>query len=193
MKISELSGLAKRYFELVEFDQDEELICEIRKHPFGLFLVYATGFFISLAIIIISALVLFAFANDPLEVGSTNNSIRTITLIVALIMVVLTLGATAIGAYLYRSNIIFVTSEKLAQVLYISLFNRKISQLSLGDIQDVTVEQNGFLPRLFKYGTVVVETAGEQNNYIFTYTPDPYIVSKHIVGAHERNLAKYGN
>jgi hypothetical protein len=55
------------------------------------------------------------------------------------------------------------------------------------------VTQDGIFPRIFNYGTVVIETAGEQNNYIFTYTPFPYQVSKDIVGAHERNLQRYGN
>jgi hypothetical protein len=100
---------------------------------------------------------------------------------------------TGIGAYLYISNVILVTSEKLAQVLYKSIFNRKISQLSIGDVQDVTVNQVGLTARLFNYGTIIIETAGEQDNYDFTYVPDPYKKSKLIVGSHEVNLTKYGN
>ncbi|MCA9344118.1 PH domain-containing protein, partial [Candidatus Saccharibacteria bacterium] len=72
-------------------------------------------------------------------------------------------------------------------------FNRKISQLSIGDVQDVTVTQKGVLAHLFNYGTLVIETAGEQQNYLFTYIPDPYKHSKLIVGAHEKNLVQYGN
>ena len=86
-----------------------------------------------------------------------------------------------------------VTSDKIAQVLYRTIFDRKISQLSIGDVQDVTVTQRGVLARMFNYGTIVIETAGEQQNYTFTFVPDPYMCGKAIVGAHEENLKQYGN
>jgi uncharacterized membrane protein YdbT with pleckstrin-like domain len=193
MDVSKLSGAAKRYFELIEFDADEELVAEVRKHPFGLIIVYATGFFIGLTVLIVLALVSVYLSGDPLATGADTIGLETAIVVVGIILEVGILIGTAIAGYLYKSNIIFVTSDKLAQVLYTSIFNRKISQLSLGDIQDVTVTQDGIFPRIFNYGTVVIETAGEQNNYIFTYTPFPYQVSKDIVGAHERNLQRYGN
>lgn len=98
-----------------------------------------------------------------------------------------------IAAVIYNNSVVFVTSEKIVQVLYISLFNRKISQLGIGDVQDVTVQQVGIFPRIFNYGTLVVETAGEQQNYTFTYTPRPYESAKAIVGAHEKDVAAHGN
>lgn len=104
-----------------------------------------------------------------------------------------TLAVMTIQAILYSNNVIFVTSEKIAQILYINLFNKKISQLSIGDVQDVTVTQKGILAHIFNYGTLVIETAGEQQNYNFTYIPEPYKNSKLIVGAHERNLVQFGN
>ena len=102
-------------------------------------------------------------------------------------------NSMTISAILFTNNVIYVTSEKLAQVLYITLFNRKISQLSIGDVQDVTVTQKGILAHMFNFGTLVIETAGEQQNYTFTYIPDPYKHSKLIVGSHERNLVEFGN
>jgi uncharacterized membrane protein YdbT with pleckstrin-like domain len=127
--------------------------------------------------------------------GSFNDLsfLRPIIAILGGIVAIAALVMTAIGAYLYQSNVIFVTSEKIAQVLYKNIIDRKISQLSIGDIQDVTVSQNGIFSRLFHYGTLVIETAGEQQNYTFTFVPNPYEVSQAIVGAHERNLRMYGN
>jgi hypothetical protein len=124
---------------------------------------------------------------------SEARAIQPYMTLLGLILVIGCLIGTGIGAYLYISNVILVTSEKLAQVLYKSIFNRKISQLSIGDVQDVTVNQVGLTARLFNYGTIIIETAGEQDNYDFTYVPDPYKKSKLIVGSHEVNLTKYGN
>lgn len=193
MHISNLSTRAKKFFDMIEFDENEELVWEIRKHPFGLFIIYFTGAAISA--IIFSFLVLgpMLFDKDFLGLSIELGAVRPVAIGLGFLLTVGGLVGTAIGAYLYQANVVLITSEKIAQLLYTSLFNRKISQLSIGDVQDVSVQQKGIFARLFNYGTLVVETAGEQNNYIFTYTPQPYETGKAIVGAHEENLKKYGN
>lgn len=193
MHTSNLSTRAKKFFEMIEFDEGEELVWEIRKHPFGLFIIYFTGAAISA--IIFSFLVLGAMLFDKnfLGLGIELGALRPIMIGLGFLLTIGGLVGTAIGAYLYQANVVLVTSEKIAQLLYTSLFNRKISQLSIGDVQDVSVQQKGIFARIFNYGTLVVETAGEQNNYTFTYTPQPYETGKAIVNSHEENLKKYGN
>lgn len=186
-----LSSTGRRYFELIEFDDSEELYGEIRKHPFGLFLVETTGLFIT-AVLAIVTIVLPLTALENM-IGMDISAIQPIIVMVGFILTVLAFGGMVIASIIYRSNVIFVTNEKVAQVQYTSLFSRKISQLSIGDIQDVTVTQKGIFPRIFNYGTLVIETAGEQQNYTFTYVPKPYESSKIVIGAHETNLRQFGN
>ncbi len=192
---SKLSSVGKKYFKLIEFDKDEKFICEIRKHPIGLFFIYLTGISIAIILAFVFGIVGFTgFLSSALE--GTDVSVAAVQGIVTLVGAVMLLGIIGImiiQAILYENNVIFVTSEKIAQVLYISLFNRKISQLSIGDVQDVTVTQKGILPNMFNYGVLVIETAGEQQNYTFTFVPDPYRHSKAIVGTHEENLKLFGN
>ena len=187
-----LSLVGRKFFKYIEFDPQEELIAEIRKHPIGLLFIFLTGGFVIFATIIVSTL---AITGDfAATLGSANsNTFNQLFALISFILIVGAIIATFIGAFLYRSNVIYVTSEKIAQVLYISLFNRKISQLSIGDVQDVTVTQKGIIAYAFNYGTLVIETAGEQQNYTFTYVPDPYEKSKLIVGTHEKNLELHGN
>lgn len=187
-----LSNEGKKYFDLIEFDADEELVTEIRKHPFGLFVIWATGIFIAIVLFMMSIAVVSFDFND-LTNGADTRAFEGITIFACLLLIIGTIVGTFIASFLYKSNVIYVTNEKIAQVLYVGLFHRKISQLSIGDVQDVTVRQNGIFAHAYKYGTLVVETAGEQQNYTFSYVPHPYQQSKYIVGAHERNLAKYGN
>lgn len=125
--------------------------------------------------------------------GIELGSLRPILIAIGFLLTTFSLIGTAIGAYLYQANVVIVTSEKIAQLLYTTLFDRKISQLSIGDVQDVSVQQKGIFARIFNYGTLVVETAGEQNNYVFTFTPQPYETAKAIVGSHEENLKAFGN
>ncbi len=194
--MAKLSATGRKYFKFIEFDKDESLICEIRKHPIGLFFIYLTG--ISIALIIAIVLGILGFSSvlsTTLEDSgaSSSGTFQSIVVVVGIIFVFFILAVMTIQAILYSNNVIFVTSDKIAQILYINLFNRKISQLSIGDVQDVTVTQKGILAHMFNYGTLVIETAGEQQNYTFTYIPDPYMNSKAIVGAHERNLVLHGN
>lgn len=189
MQPAKLSHNGRRLFEVIEFDENERLLAEIRKHPFGLYLIYLSGIFVSLLILA----VLLGLSYVAGQSNSDNASLQGLMILGGVVISVAVLGVTFIAGYLYNSNVIIVTNEKLAQVLYASLFNRKISQLSIGDVQDVTVQQNGIFPHWFNYGTIVIETAGEQQNYTFTYAPNPYEASKTIVSAHEINLKEFGN
>ncbi len=187
-----LSLIGRKFFKFIEFDSNEKLVTEIRKHPFGLFLIFASGAFVILSITIMSAVVSAVNLNDTLGISGIN-SYKTIIILISFFVVVGAIIMTLIAAFLYRSNVIYVTNEKIAQVVYVSLFNRKISQLSIGDVQDVTVSQKGIFAHVLNYGTLVIETAGEQQNYTFSFVPDPYTMSKLIVGSHERNLVLHGN
>lgn len=189
---TKLSSEGRKYFKFIEFDAEEELITEIRKHPVGLAIVLATGGFVML-MLLLSGVFLGVVDFDAILGLQDANSLRPLLVIFMFMFVLATAVMTFIAAFLYQSNVIFITSEKIAQVLYRSLFNRKISQLSIGDVQDVTVTQKGLLAHYFDYGTLIIETAGEQENYQFSYVPKPYQVSKQIVGAHERNLKLHGN
>lgn len=193
MHIDELSARARRFFDMIEFDENEVLVAEIRKHPFGLLVIYFSGAAISAIIFTFLVLGPILFTQDFLGLGIDLGVVRPIMIGIGFLLTVGGLVGTSIGAYLYQANIVLVTSEKIAQLLYANLFDRKISQLSIGDVQDVSVRQKGIFARLFDYGTLVVETAGEQNNYIFTYTPKPYETSKAIVNSHEENLKAFGN
>lgn len=191
---TKLTSVGKRYFHLIEFDDNEELVLEIRKHPFGLLLLVVGGVVLSTVVTLIP--ILLAFVLDDIGVVQGGQSTALIQQLLVVAGLILGLGAlivTGINTILYRNNVIFVTSEKIAQVVYLSLFNRKISQLSIGDVQDVTVAQNGIFPNLLGYGSLVIETAGEQQNYTFTYVPKPYESAKLIVGSHELNLRQFGN
>lgn len=186
----QLSAEGRKHFPLIEFDSSEEMVTEIRKHPIGLVAILLSGLAVIITCLIVATVAATADLNSLLGGG---NNMRGIVVAGCLFLIIFAIIGTLIGVFLYRSNVIYITSEKLAQVLYPSLFHRKVSQLSIGDIQDITVSQNGILPHIFNYGKLVVETSGEQDNYIFTMVPDPYVKSRAIVGSHERNLQKFGN
>ena len=193
MQPHELSSKGREAFELIEFDKDEELLAEIRKHPIGLFIIYFTGFFVALVVLAATLVSSRFLDSDILETGTDLTKFRPALAIIGVLIAAFSVLLTLVAAHLYRSNVVLVTSEKIAQILYPSIFNRKISQLSIGDVQDATVSQKGLLSRLFNYGTITIETAGEQQNLTYTNTPNPYEAAKSIVWAHEQNMKRFGN
>jgi len=189
MDPKKLSPAARIAFKMIEFDENERLVTEIRKHPVGLLFIYIGGTIITLTLVAIALVTAALMQSESADIASIGPAIIAFGIVLAVFSLII----TTIEAYLYRSNVILVTTEKISQLVYHSLFNRKISQLSIGDVQDVTVRQEGIIAHIFNYGTLVIETAGEQQNYNFTFVPDPYKASKSIVGSHEENLKQYGN
>jgi uncharacterized membrane protein YdbT with pleckstrin-like domain len=186
-------NLRSKLQQLMELDDDEQIVTEIRRHPIGLVAVYASGLFIATTILIGGVLFGLWLERQPDVTSTSSIPFGTILAVVSAVVSAVVLFFTYVSAYIYKNNVIIVTNEKIVQLLYRNLVDRKISQLSLGDLEDVTVEQRGIFARIFKFGTLTIETAGEQNNYNFSYTPYPYDTAKHIVAAREQSIKMYGN
>jgi hypothetical protein len=195
MEPSQLSPVGKTVLNRTEFDENEKLHLEVRKHPIGLFMIYLAGALSILAVfgLMVIGAAAFDFTSVGEDVGITGGSLQAIIIAVGFFLTVFAVIITAVAAFIYTHNVLIVTSEKIVQQLYLSLFNKKISQLSIADVQDSTVRQQGIIAHIFNYGTVTIETAGEQSNYTFTFVPNPYEVSKALVGAHEADAALHGN
>jgi hypothetical protein len=63
-------------------------------------------------------------------------------------------------------DIVIVSDRRFVDIEQEQLFYRKISELSLEDVEDVSSVINGFFPTFFNYGTVQVQTAGEKEMFI---------------------------
>lgn len=195
MNTEQLSPVGKKLISKIEFDDNERVLLEVRKHPIGLIVTFALG---TLATVTVFALlVLFPISYDFTSVadglGISGTSLKSIVIALGFFLTLFSMLITAVASYIYSQSVLIVTSEKIAQQLYLSLFSKTISQLSIADVQDSTVVQNGIFPHLFRYGTIVIETAGEQRNYNFTFAPNPYEVSKALTGSHEQDAALHGN
>ena len=189
----EPTRIKKFDLRLIELDAEEKIVCEIRKHKVGLILTILTGGLIALVVLIASGAASVYLSERSELAGQSASLVALLVFLIGIIVAVLVLGMTYVGTYIYQHNVMLVTTDKIAQVLYRTIFDRKISQLSINDVQDVTILQKGMFARLFDYGTITIETAGEQENYTFTYAPHPYACSKDIISAREFNVKKYGN
>lgn len=169
--------------------KSETKVADIRQHLFGLLIVYiqtAVGLLLSLGLI-------FVLLDSVLDtMGLSESSIRAITYFLGLIAVTISLGFIVLAARVYNANQLIVTDENITQITQAGLFNRKVSELSMSNVEDVTAQQHGVFAHLFNYGILKIETAGEQNNFQFFYCPNPNAYAKATLDAKSLYIKHHG-
>jgi hypothetical protein len=159
----------------------EQIICEIKRHPVGLIGVYG----MSGLIVVGLAVAVFGFAPDVITTVSRSQVLEVGSLLF-FIVTLLVFGFVFIANKVYWGNRWVVTSDSITQISQSSLFDKQTSQLSLGNLEDVTVEQDGPLQHMYNFGLLRCETAGERSKFVFLYCPNPNYYAKQILGARER-------
>jgi uncharacterized membrane protein YdbT with pleckstrin-like domain len=90
-----------------------------------------------------------------------------------------------ISWFVYRHNVLIFTNVHLIYVEQIGIFGRRVSQLNFRNVEDVTGNKAGILHTIFNYGDVTVQSAGEQEKFIFTNCPNPELVADDALQQHE--------
>ncbi len=78
-------------------------------------------------------------------------------------------------------NVFIVTSERVVDIDYSDIVIHNIAVTKLSHIQDVNYTQSGFIPTLFNYGNLFVQTAGTEINFEAIAIPKPREAT-HIIG-----------
>jgi hypothetical protein len=146
---------------------DERLLFVVRRHPIGIIYIYLE---ILAAVLVIFLIGYFA---APTLFETLSSGTYRLVLGAAIIAIALLVFILLIATYVYRLSMLVVTNKSLLQVTQSGLFARKVARFTMSDVEDVTAEQRGILATIFIYGTLTVQTAGTQDNFNFTYCPDP--------------------
>lgn len=173
---------------MVVLQPGERVIGELKRHPFGILMIYAG------AVVGMGVIAALAFTVLPGVIDKSNDSSIMgqvyigLGLLVTLFVVILGIATTV-----YWQNTWVITTDSITQVSQTSLFSRQVSQLSMDNLEDVTVDQNGILPHLFNFGTLKVESAGERSKFVFPYCPNPNRIARQILEVHESFLEERRN
>jgi hypothetical protein len=172
----------------------EQVICEIKRHPIGMLSKYFTVGFI---LFVFGAFAIFVI---PVAVPQASQTqAREFALLGLLLVAVVSALALMVASTVYYKNRWIVTSDSITQVAQTSLFSSQLSQLSMANLQDVTVAQDGILCSMFNFGVLKAETAGERSKFVFAYCPDPKRYAQKILMTRENFInaspetAKRGN
>ncbi|MFA7208700.1 MAG: PH domain-containing protein [Parcubacteria group bacterium] len=87
----------------------------------------------------------------------------------------------------YYFDVWIITSKRIVNITQRGLFSREVSEVELDKIQDVSAEVLGIIPTFLNYGDVQIQTAAEQEKFLFEKVADPYALKNIIM-----NLEKSG-
>lgn len=74
-----------------------------------------------------------------------------------------------------------VTTKRIIDSLQNGFFNRRVSELHLEKIQDVSYRITGLIPTFFNYGVVEIQTAGKEQKFLFEQVANPQRVKDIIM------------
>jgi len=153
----------------IEFEENEEVIAVIRKHPICLAKpIFVLIFFL----VLISFFLKFFLASLA-------------GFIILLVILCILLGYSLSHFLLWYFDIFLVTNQRLIDIDQKGIFRKEISETSLDKIQDVKC-QFGIIGRIFGFGDLEIESAGTLGKIIFHFIPSPEKFQEIIQSAKKR-------
>jgi uncharacterized membrane protein YdbT with pleckstrin-like domain len=173
-----LQGVSK-YSNQDMLEPGECVLKVVRRSAVGLIGIYL------IATIAVAAIVTLVIVISPTTFETTGSqdsgSISAIFGLSAVLLALILFTVT----HIYRQSKLLVTDRSLVQIIQKTLFIRKVSRLSMSNVEDVSEEQRGILASIFNYGTLTVQTAGTEDNFIFTLCPNPAGLADRIIDARQ--------
>ena len=162
--------------QLFQPNPGENLVVSLRRHPITF--LKPVFLFVVMTALPFAAKLIF-FQDKPVTVENPLLQTGGVLFISSYFLAVWLLFLTQFSDYYLDIDI--VTNDRIIDIEQKGLFGRSISELDLSRIQDVHSEIKGIFPSLFNFGTVVVQTAGEDKNFVFEQVPDPHAVRQRIL------------
>lgn len=164
----------------IQLDQDEHITLTCNRHWINL----APPIVSSAVLLIAGVAVAYLSGRYHGQIGTLEFP-KVIPVLIGLILAVFAGGLTALSFWVYRRNQLILTNKHLIKVEQDGLFARKVSQLSLGRVQDVNGSRRGLVATILNFGNVELQTAGEQEEFVFVQMPDPAGLANKLVRAHD--------
>lgn len=165
---------------MINFENDEILILEGRKHWFVAF-THIFGFFVAVIIpgIVLIILEKSTFFSETIRSGGSD--ITHIFYFLYLTEILFMWMILFINLTKYYLDVWYITSKKLIDIDQKFLFHRDEAVLRLENIQDVAIVSKGIIQTLLGFGTIRVQTSGEKREFMMKNIANPEKVKEIIV------------
>jgi hypothetical protein len=93
---------------------------------------------------------------------------------------------------MYTLDYWIVTNERIVNNIQQGFFNRKISEVSIHMVQDVSVKLSGVIPTMLNFGFVEIQTAAEISHFLLEEVPNPQVAKDKIMEIIEKTEDEAG-
>jgi uncharacterized membrane protein YdbT with pleckstrin-like domain len=98
----------------------------------------------------------------------------------------LLLGALLVFVFYYLS-VQIITDMRMVDVDQSGLFRRKVTEIQIENVEEVTSSAHGILATIFNFGNVLVQTSSAINEFSFENVAHPEQVKKLILDLYEQH------
>lgn len=151
----------------ISFNEGEHVVLEVRRHWFVLF---AHSF-----VVVLLALIPLGFIVNldilPINFNSEGNIFSFFMFFYLVWLFVLWLYSFYVWTDYYL-DIWIITNQKIMAVEQFGFFGRKVSTLTFSKVQNVSTESHGIIATFMGFGTLQVETAGHDSDFILHHVAD---------------------
>lgn len=172
---------------MIEIDKNEEMLRVVHRHWFVLLSdIFTLIFFLAIPVALLFLLnivpitKIFSFSGSSFAAGGF--------FFFSWILVVWMIGWKMWTTYYL--DILIITDKRIFNIDQKSFFHRESGSFRIDRIQNVTVNQKGIIQTLLNFGTVHIETAGENEEFIAAYIANPYTIKKFINELQDRAVEK---
>lgn len=154
--------------EKIHLEDDEHILLQVRKHWFILCIQVCALFFASVFPLFLGYF--FFSIVDISFLGTQATGILTAfyaTWLIIMWMVLFTIWTN------YYLDLWIVTNKRLIVIDQNGFFHRTVSSFRLERMQDIQVSVQGIIATFLGYGTLDIQTAGEEDHFKAYALPDP--------------------
>ena len=148
-------------------DENEKIILVLRQHP-------VTQLKSTLTLILTAIIIPFLLSSS----GFFDSLPYKYTVAASFFGVVIILGLFSRAFLLWFFNVYIITDERIIDVDFNSMIYKNISSAKIENIEDITTQTLGTMSSIFDYGTILLQTAGEETEFEFDHVPHPSKVTK---------------
>lgn len=171
-------------YKNLHLEQCEDVIIEVRKHWIVFVGVVMAIIFVAVLPAIAFILLRVFFPDLLINIKISGNKEALILFFYTLWILFLWISLF-IEWTKYYLDVWYVTEKRIIIVDQKNIFHREVSNVRFEKIQDVTLEVQGFIPTLLKFGNVRVQTASENSQEFFMNSVrHPEIVRK-VIFSHQ--------
>ncbi len=179
-------------YKALHLEGGENVIIEVRKHwivfvGFVLAIIFAT-LLPAAAFVLLKVFFPDLFINIKIDGSKEALSLFFYTLWILFLWISLFVEWTK-----YYLDVWYVTEKRIIIVDQKNIFHREVSNVRFEKIQDVTLEVQGFISTLLKFGNIRVQTASENSQEFFMNSVrHPEIVRK-VIFSHQNKTDNGGH